>query len=86
MSTGARTYEFFFQWESDGAGHGTLRITDTSGIVETQVVSGTRYKDMIVVDRPGTTDLVDHMALIRDQGGKRAIQQGGASEPWSACQ
>jgi hypothetical protein len=81
LNTGARTYEYFLEWKG-GSASGTLRIT-SDGIVETQIINAGRYKDTVFVDRPGSTDLVSHLATIRERAGKKLIKADGSD--WTEC-
>ena len=87
-STGARTYEYFLQWEPSGKASGTLRITTPGdGVVETQSIRAERYAGMVVIDRLMSADLATHLAILRDKNGKKSLQQGDDdTHAWSACQ
>jgi len=79
--TPARTYELYLRWDADG-GHGTLRATTTDGQIQDELVQAIRDQDAIIVDHPGSTDLVSHLATVR----RKAIQLGDWNAPWAECE
>lgn len=80
-----RTQQLFLSWKGDAA-TGVLRTAFPSGMIKATRVTAERYKGMIVVDDPHATDLVDHLAILRESNGKKEIQMGDWKQSWSACE
>lgn len=79
------TSELFLEWKGDAA-TGVIRSTAPSGVVSERRVRGERYKDTIVLDDPGQTDLVTHAAVLRSHAGKQHVRLADAGDAWSACE
>ena len=87
------TTELFLDWNGEAA-KGRLHTVTTSGMVYDQRVNAERGANgLIVVDEPGTSDLVCHAAVIAPHNGKQHIRLGGphgsheaTTQPWLACE
>jgi hypothetical protein len=71
-TTTGRT-ELFLTWSGDEA-TGVLRSVGRSGEITDARVRAERHKSMVIVDTPGSNDLVDHLAVVFDDHGKRRMR------------
>ena len=87
------TTELFLEWKGDNA-KGVLHSVKPSGMVYDQRVTAERGGNgLIIVDEPGSSDLVCHAAVIVQQNGKKHIRLGSghashtdAPQPWTDCE
>jgi hypothetical protein len=80
-TTPARTYALYVDGE-----HATLRVTDQGGAPLDQFLAAATHDGAIIVDRPGSTDLVSHAATVRTRDGHTRMQLGDFNQPWSDCE
>jgi len=79
------TTELYLKWDGEEAS-GVVRTIAPSGSVSEQRVHAARYKGRIIADEPGNQDLVKHVAVVKEENGKKMIRiEEMASIKWLDC-
>lgn len=77
------SYELYLKW-TNGTAKGVLRDIAPSGNVTKTNVGADSHGGITVVDELFNGDLAEHIAIVKNDDGKRLMRVNGAG-PWLVC-